>query len=75
MRGPQALWFMREASMTLDRREQRAATDVWLQSNLGYPDYSLNTFHYQVAPPPPVQPSPSPLPLPIPSVQMRGSWA
>mmetsp|Transcript_13724 Transcript_13724/g.41468 ORF Transcript_13724/g.41468 Transcript_13724/m.41468 type:complete len:561 (+) Transcript_13724:174-1856(+) len=44
---PRALWFWREAGDTLDRRDTRATTDVWLQSNLGYPDYSLNTFHYQ----------------------------
>lgn len=45
--GRQALWFWREAAQSLDRRDARASTDLWLQSNLGYPDYSLNTFHYQ----------------------------
>lgn len=41
-------WFLREAADTLDRRDKQSATDIWLSSNLGYPDYSLKTFHFQV---------------------------
>ncbi len=39
--------FVSEASATLKRRAAGAAEDVWLKSNL-YPDYYLNTFHFQV---------------------------
>lgn len=50
--GPgQAMWFLQEASDTLERRDRRGVTDVWLRSNLGYPDYSLITYHYQVPSP------------------------
>ena len=38
--------FAREAADTLARRDQQAATDVWLDSSL-YPDYYKNTFHYR----------------------------
>ena len=39
--------FVSEASATLKRRAEGTAEDVWLKSNL-YPDYYLNTFHFQV---------------------------
>lgn len=39
--------FVSEASATLKRRAAGTAEDVWLKSNL-YPDYYLNTFHFQV---------------------------
>ena len=39
--------FVSEASATLKRRSEGTAEDVWLKSNL-YPDYYLNTFHFQV---------------------------
>ena len=39
--------FVSEASATLSRRAAGSAEDVWLKSNM-YPDYYLNTFHYQV---------------------------
>lgn len=39
--------FVSEASATLARRAAGTAEDVWLKSNL-YPDYYLNTFHFQV---------------------------
>lgn len=38
--------FMREAVGTLARRDSGAPTNVWFKSSL-YPDYYLNTFHYQ----------------------------
>ena len=38
--------FVAEASATLSRRGRGQAEDVWLKSPL-YPDYYLNTFHYQ----------------------------
>lgn len=41
--------FVSEASATLKRRAEGTAEDVWLKSNL-YPDYYLNTFHFQVRP-------------------------
>ena len=40
--------FVSEASATLSRRAAGTAEDVWLKSNL-YPDYYLNTFHFQVS--------------------------
>ena len=40
--------FVSEASATLKRRAAGTAEDVWLKSNL-YPDYYLNTFHFQVS--------------------------
>lgn len=43
--------FVTEASATLKRRGTGTPEDVWLKSPL-YPQYYLNTFHYQVAPPP-----------------------
>lgn len=39
---------MAEATATLGRRSQGKPEDVWLKSPM-YPDYYLNTFHYQVA--------------------------
>ncbi len=44
-----AAQFVSEASATLKRRAEGTAEDVWLKSNL-YPDYYLNTFHFQVRP-------------------------
>lgn len=38
--------FLKEASATLSRRSKGQAEDVWLKSGL-YPDYYLNTWHYQ----------------------------
>lgn len=42
-----ALSFASEASSTLHRRMRGSPDRVWLQSSM-YPDYYLNTFHYQV---------------------------
>lgn len=42
-----AATFATEASNTLRRRFGGAPEKVWLQSSM-YPDYYLNTFHYQV---------------------------
>lgn len=42
-----ALNFISEASSTLQRRMRGSPDRVWLQSPM-YPDYYLNTFHYQV---------------------------
>lgn len=42
-----ALNFASEASSTLHRRMRGSPDRVWLQSSM-YPDYYLNTFHYQV---------------------------
>ena len=39
--------FASEASNTLRRRFRGSPDKVWLQSSM-YPDYYLNTFHYQV---------------------------
>ena len=39
--------FASEASSTLRRRFRGSPDKVWLQSSM-YPDYYLNTFHYQV---------------------------
>ena len=39
--------FVAEATATLGRRSQGKPEDVWLKSPM-YPDYYLNTFHYQV---------------------------
>lgn len=39
--------FVQEASATLQRRSTGNPEDVWLRSDM-YPDYYLNTFHYQV---------------------------
>jgi hypothetical protein len=39
--------FVAEASATLTRRGRGQPEDVWLKSPL-YPEYYLNTFHYQV---------------------------
>jgi hypothetical protein len=39
--------FVQEASATLKRRTVGSPEDVWLRSDM-YPDYYLNTFHYQV---------------------------
>ena len=41
--------FVREAASTLERRNRGSPDDVWLRSPL-YPEYYLNTFHYQVQP-------------------------
>ena len=38
--------FVAEASATLGRRGRGQVEDVWLKSPL-YPEYYLNTFHYQ----------------------------
>lgn len=38
--------FIREATDTLQRRTEQRADDVWLTSKL-YPQYYLNTWHYQ----------------------------
>ncbi|CAL8463579.1 g3113 [Coccomyxa elongata] len=38
--------FVAEATATLGRRSQGKPEDVWLKSPM-YPDYYLNTFHYQ----------------------------
>ena len=43
------LQFVTEASATLKRRGVGKPEDVWLKSPL-YPQYYLNTFHYQVLP-------------------------
>ena len=40
--------FVREAASTLERRHRGTPDDVWLKSPL-YPDYYLNTFHFQVS--------------------------
>lgn len=40
--------FLREATSTLERRSRGTPEDVWLKSPL-YPQYYLNTFHYQVS--------------------------
>lgn len=53
-----AVQFVTEASATLKRRGVGKPEDVWLKSPM-YPDYYLNTFHYQVQPcsaSPPVMP-------------------
>lgn len=39
--------FITEAFQTLDRRDAGKPDPVWMQSGM-YPDYYLNTFHYQV---------------------------
>ena len=39
--------FASEASNTLRRRFRGAPEKVWMQSSM-YPEYYLNTFHYQV---------------------------
>lgn len=39
--------FAAEASNTLRRRFRGSPDKVWLQSSM-YPEYYLNTFHYQV---------------------------
>ena len=39
--------FATEASNTLTRRFKGAPEKVWMQSSM-YPEYYLNTFHYQV---------------------------
>lgn len=39
--------FVTEAFQTLDRRDKGSPDPVWLQSGM-YPQYYLNTFHYQV---------------------------
>ena len=39
--------FVSEASNTLQRRMRGSPDKVWLDSSM-YPDYYLNTFHYQV---------------------------
>lgn len=39
--------FVAEAAATLRRRDNGRPEDVWLKSPM-YPDYYLNTFHYQV---------------------------
>lgn len=44
---PRVGWFIQEAGDTLDRRDKQSSTDLWLSSNLGYPSYSLKTFHFQ----------------------------
>ncbi|QDZ17740.1 S-adenosyl-L-methionine-dependent methyltransferase [Chloropicon primus] len=41
-----AFRFLREAPRTLKRRSDGVAEDVWLKSPL-YPEYYLNTWHYQ----------------------------
>jgi hypothetical protein len=41
--------FVAEASAALKRRGTGKPEDVWLKSPM-YPDYYLNTFHYQVKP-------------------------
>ena len=46
-RSGHAAQFVAEASATLGRRGRGQPEDVWLKSPL-YPDYYLNTFHYQV---------------------------
>ncbi|KAK9867234.1 hypothetical protein WJX84_008109 [Apatococcus fuscideae] len=38
--------FLTEAFQTLDRRDLGKPDPVWMQSGM-YPDYYLNTFHYQ----------------------------
>lgn len=40
--------FVTEAAATLARRNGGKPDDVWLKSHM-YPDYYLNTFHYQVS--------------------------
>lgn len=44
---PRVGWFVQEAADTLDRRDKQSSTDLWLSSNLGYPPYSLKTYHFQ----------------------------
>lgn len=39
--------FLTEAFQTLERRDAGKPDPVWLGSGM-YPDYYLNTFHYQV---------------------------
>ena len=58
--------FVSEASATLKRRAEGTAQDVWLKSNL-YPDYYLNTFHFQV------RRSPSRHPITIPASQQAAN--
>lgn len=40
--------FISEAVSTLERRNRGSPEDVWLCSPL-YPEYYMNTFHYQVS--------------------------
>ena len=43
----QSLRFFEEATATLQRKAEKAATDVWMNDSNLYPNYYRHTFHYQ----------------------------